>query len=614
MKNTKYYIYNLFTIFLIFTLISAKNKLHAQGCSGDSSVHIFGTHDDSGILYYYTQSNLSYDVDSGKYSAEYFEGIPWTSPFYSVGYFQKIDTIFNFNNQPSEIITQVGDSTGWDTTYIITFQYDLFNRIILETEKVYINSWENVRQAEYSFTTSGLFSKIISRGNGTMWENDSMYTFSYNGLNRDSVNFSVWDTLLSTWNLQSQANYQLNNGQFTAHLQIEGPDSINALLRNNIFFQIDTLENILSYYSFTSGYDTTYADTAALEKMYQQSYHAGKLLMDLSGYNKYQLDPVDGWVLFETFDYTTNNYDSLGRILSYYHTHTNGPNMFSSIDAGSYTYDSLGRLLTEWNHVVGHTNYIESNYYYSYLDTTGVRFVLSEIDSTCPGSVIQPLIGVVGSCGPFHYRWSPSTGLSSDTIQFPNITVQNSITYMVIVSDDFNNADTTFVSADPLISLEITVDSLTVPGTFILSVPYDASISYQWYSDGLAIPFGDSSTFGVVLSGNYYVEAVSSTCSAQSDSIFIGTTGIAQIDLNDFILIPNPASEWITLKKLGLSKSSTEKIRLVNSLGSVVLEKVTSSVDPIKIDVSLFPPGIYYLILSDDMDNKSLSRKLVLIN
>ena len=113
---------------------------------------------------------------------------------------------------------------------------------------------------------------------------------------------------------------------------------------------------------------------------------------------------------------------------------------------------------------------------------------------------------------------------------------------------------------------------------------------------------------------------------AESNYIFAGTYGrgawkmempvktqqpiaINTLDIADFALYPNPASENLHIKLNGKSAETVAEIFTLN--GTAVLTKTFNSTDLLNIDVSGIPPGTYMVKLS--AEGKTVVKKLVVV-
>ncbi len=86
-------------------------------------------------------------------------------------------------------------------------------------------------------------------------------------------------------------------------------------------------------------------------------------------------------------------------------------------------------------------------------------------------------------------------------------------------------------------------------------------------------------------------------------SVFLGTVGIDQHREPMISVFPNPATSAISIQ----SDASIHQIELVNMLGAVVFSEKTDASN-LKVDVSQFNPGMYFLRLQTD--NGIVTRKV----
>lgn len=78
---------------------------------------------------------------------------------------------------------------------------------------------------------------------------------------------------------------------------------------------------------------------------------------------------------------------------------------------------------------------------------------------------------------------------------------------------------------------------------------------------------------------------------------------IHELNQNDFVLYPNPASDFITIA-FGQEKNIKRNFKIVNLLGKVVYENKIHEATTI-IDINHFASGIYYLIIESDGLNQT---------
>ena len=87
------------------------------------------------------------------------------------------------------------------------------------------------------------------------------------------------------------------------------------------------------------------------------------------------------------------------------------------------------------------------------------------------------------------------------------------------------------------------------------------------------------------------------------------TTGIEELNENNFSIYPNPAKDLITLEID--SYKQPLRIKLINTIGEIVIsETITSNIK--LIDVKNLPAGIYYLAIEDKINTQY--KKIIISN
>ncbi|MEZ5083039.1 MAG: T9SS type A sorting domain-containing protein [Bacteroidales bacterium] len=85
-------------------------------------------------------------------------------------------------------------------------------------------------------------------------------------------------------------------------------------------------------------------------------------------------------------------------------------------------------------------------------------------------------------------------------------------------------------------------------------------------------------------------------------------TGIDdKISVNQLHAYPNPATDWITIENL----ENQSSVKLISQLGQIVLEQENNISEQWRVNVSEFPPGIYFLI-SEDYSGNFEKQKLII--
>jgi hypothetical protein len=118
----------------------------------------------------------------------------------------------------------------------------------------------------------------------------------------------------------------------------------------------------------------------------------------------------------------------------------------------------------------------------------------------------------------------------------------------------------------------------------------------QWYKDGIIISGSTNTTYDVAANGTYYSIISASGCSSSpSNEIEIGDLKIEEINLNNAILLsPNPTGGLVQLTLPNELLNKLQSIKLVNSLGQIVMILATSNE---MLDITQLEPGVYQLII-----------------
>lgn len=95
-----------------------------------------------------------------------------------------------------------------------------------------------------------------------------------------------------------------------------------------------------------------------------------------------------------------------------------------------------------------------------------------------------------------------------------------------------------------------------------------------------------------------------------TDTCGVISTGIAESEISSFSIFPNPANDQLTIRlNDGFSKNSS--LRILNSLGQIVLEKELSAGEKtVVIDIAGFAEGIYFLNITGE--KSFVSQKLII--
>ncbi len=337
-----------------------------------------------------------------------------------------------------------------------------------------------------------------------VWEDATRSLYEYDSLGRISLKVAqTWNS--TVWNLNDSTFY-----------------SYTGNLLDNILTVTAAPDSSLQIYT----YDTTGAYTVL-------GFHwFGGVWDTLEGYK---------------------NYNAAGQILNSY----NGDAILS------YQYDSLGRLIissgkspfqggSSWATYYYYTcsGFLRSTHYsystefqarstdcdYYYLGNSVFYVALEPDHNICSGASVQFTDTVIIGSGPVTYSWSPSAGLSSDTILNPVAAPDSTTTYNLIATDSagniFNGCVTIVVRQTPEISIT-TSDSTSIcygDTVHLLAMTTNAvNLYYRWYLNSTQIYSGPDSTRLATVTGLYHVYVTGTNgCQNSSDSIDVFVNTAAQ--------------------------------------------------------------------------------------
>ncbi|MBW8049908.1 MAG: T9SS type A sorting domain-containing protein [Cytophagales bacterium] len=210
----------------------------------------------------------------------------------------------------------------------------------------------------------------------------------------------------------------------------------------------------------------------------------------------------------------------------------------------------------------------------------------------CPGEPVT-----LTANGGTTYTWSPPQGLSS-TVGASVVASPDSTTTYTVISVDANGCSGTSsitVSVNPFVgSFSSDKDTVDLAISFFIQFTDNTSGSTSWSWN-----FGDGN-FATIQNPpyNYFSEGIytvvlivsNGTCTdtVQKTIVVIKTTGISE-DLNESLKIyPNPAAGMLIIQSNGIK---IESIKLINSLGQIVLDVVPEGTN--KLDISKLTAGNY---------------------
>ncbi|MBK6987670.1 MAG: hypothetical protein IPH33_05200 [Bacteroidetes bacterium] len=514
-------------ILLFATLLIFSTTLGFSQCGNDSVVAKTYFENDNGD-FTRTISIDSFDLTNGKVYNTFIDLINNPNPVRTNGNFVRRLLSYNANNDTLEYKEMQGTGIGYSDLNKIVFTYNLNNKplsrinshwngsawMISKSEVWTYNgsdqilnylisdSTGNIRQKNYSYTGNQQISfqqQVYSAGN---WVNEEQYLITYlpSG-NRDSLYIQKWNIGLNTWVDSLEGAY----------------DQTSYLAE-------------LERYMYASG-DTNkyYIDTLNNVRILVQISSFGNPDTETTNWNYFHnnLKIVQNHV-FASYSYTENFiYDSAGILLR----RSSSTNSSTSSSGSSNNYDSLGNPLEYSSSSSSGVSDRNSRTTFTYSNVNGLAIDYIPIEDytniTCQGGSVFSYPLISGACGPISINWSPSIGLSSDSILNPIITFHDSIQYTITITDSTGqSASTTFI-VEPDVKLNITFDTTLCNGCPVMLMATPGYSNYEWFRNDTSISIGNPN-FIAIESGTYRVESYYA-CSMVSDNVQLTLTGLTRI-------------------------------------------------------------------------------------
>ena len=196
-------------------------------------------------------------------------------------------------------------------------------------------------------------------------------------------------------------------------------------------------------------------------------------------------------------------------------------------------------------------------------------------------------LSVIGDSGPYTYTWSDG---STD----PNRSGLESGIYHILITDRHG----CFMKAEYDIYQNSILTPTIIQSGDSLYTDVQAE-NYQWYKEGLVLEGATQNRLIINEIGSYMVQVSEENCKALSDpheveEILATNTNftIQQVEI-----FPNPVVNRLSVR-IYLNETAEIKLTLYNFQGTELwsqnLESISSYTAP-KIDVSNYPPGIYFI-------------------
>jgi hypothetical protein len=163
-----------------------------------------------------------------------------------------------------------------------------------------------------------------------------------------------------------------------------------------------------------------------------------------------------------------------------------------------------------------------------------------------------------GGTGPFHYSWSPSAGLSNDTVAAPGCSINSDIDYILTVTDSVGNiaTDTLNVVVNTPQSLDISAIYNSICTTYyggpnIDTLKCNTVIDgyYRWFRNGSIFSSGINKISTTTNQAGQYWMDVSNGCINYSDTITITAIASPPVPVIHFVSIP---SDWCVIDSIAI--------------------------------------------------------------
>ena len=637
----------LFATVLLLSVVTNRNLAFGNGgCQSDSIVNTFTTVTSPVFdLNSFSNTASSFITDSGIVYNNYSMSDYYT-PFYqsnTIGYYSRIDTIYDTNLLPIQITTLTGTITGWqyssaifneynstgniisttqcdwngqswDTTSLTSTIYDSFGRPETTTVLNYSNNtWSNVIRTTNDYQGGTYNSKLVEAGVGLSWINEKLYEFTYSSNQRDSVRYSVWDTLNSQWSLVGEAIYQLNDFAWTARIETIPEIIVNGYTIQDGYLDLDTLENTIYQRSVHFSIGSSFNDTNVVEEMSHFYYYNSIYQLDSatsSTYAFYNNEP------FSTPEFTeqVNQFDSIGRLVYSMYKETGLISQQDYYHYQTFNYDSLGRPL-HFNSSIFTVNPTITDTYYTYPSPPALEVVVGKELLGCVGDSVQSFNFVPTGCAPVHCQWTPNTGLSNDTVLCPVFLIDQPITYTIQTWNDYGDTSTTQVNVGPYINAVLVLDSVSQPGTTIITINgVLGNPQYVLLMNGLPVQSSTSNSFTITTPGMYQVQISANGCYWTSGAFSIqnSVTNIIQAEPITFSISPVPTAGIINLLFESGATMPAGEIKVLDFLGRTVNSQATLCRNKIQLDVSELIDGIYFLHYTNDFGRSSRIQRFII--
>ncbi len=233
-----------------------------------------------------------------------------------------------------------------------------------------------------------------------------------------------------------------------------------------------------------------------------------------------------------------------------------------------------------------------------------VKFTVYDAVVSLSGSTI--CLGekaTVIATGAINYNWYDVSGnlLQSGGDKYEN-SAENTFEVFVEGVDTEGRATlekvSTIITVNPLPDVAITQTEESI------SVPNDASATYQWYNGADLIVEADQNDYNPLQTGDYSVEVTSALgCTLISETVSFIITGL-ELDNYTLNIFPNPTYNYLVVSGAGNLAELTFDIIDMN--GKLLNVQLTANAREVKINTGLLNDGEYILRIKSDNSVESI--------
>ncbi|MEO8087578.1 MAG: hypothetical protein ABI763_12195 [Bacteroidota bacterium] len=395
-----------------------------------------------------------------------------------------------------------------DSYYWINYSYNQNNKV--DSVTTYRPSWIAESRMIHLYNLINKDSVVLDQNYvSTVWKDISQKLYDYDSLGRMLTEVDQrWDT--TVWHTTNNTYYTYNGSLINYVLSVTVPPTDSTWK----VYDYDTLGNYCITtvrYSFNLGIrDTLDGGTCFNYRDQITSYSDG-----------------NGTYYFYS-------YDSLGHLIS-----SGGESPFQGAASWgtSYLYSCSG-LLRETHYDYGtDQQWRSTDCDYYYIGTSQLYVAVEPNHTICFGDTVHFTSTAIVGNPPISYSWSPSSGLSSDTVPNPDAYPDSTTTYYLTATDSLGNSfisDCITITVKPIPDISISATDTTSicygDTVHLTSTSSQNNLIYYWRRNGSSF-YGsgiDSITFALE-TGNYFLQVRGTNgCSSVSNSIFVYSNTAAQ--------------------------------------------------------------------------------------